>query len=165
MAASQPAKRAAKSASDQHKSAAKSGSGRVHKAAHKAPVKRVGSKPRRRAATPRTPIDSLLAELGHAGDPVSIKLLVRQAARVGARLDAIDQLLSGKADAWAVLPVMFAGAKATSRLVVEVRIDNLVVEERNQATLYRHLLGQIQQHRAGLPAAPPEGDRDDDLVD
>lgn len=110
-------------------------------------------------------MECLLAELGSPGDPVSVKLLVRQAARVGARLDAIDQLLSGKADAWAVLPVAFAGEKRASRLVVEVRADNLLVEERNQATLYRHLLGQIQQHRAGLPAPPPKGDPDDDLVD
>lgn len=110
-------------------------------------------------------MDCLLQELGHDGDPVAVKMLVRQAARVGARLDAIDQLLSGKADAWCIVSSVFAGEKSPTRLVVEVRADSLLVEERNQATLYRHLLGQIQQHRAGLPAPPPEGDKDDDLVD
>lgn len=110
-------------------------------------------------------MERLLQELGHAEDPVSVKLLVRQAARVGARLDAIDQLLSGTADAWAIVAPVFAGEKRATRLVIEVRADNLLVEERNQATLYRHLLGQIQQHRAGLPAPPPKGDPDDDLVD
>lgn len=165
MAAEPAPRKRARSVSDQRKQAVKTGAARVHKRVHKVPAKAVARKPRRRAATPRTAVECLLQELGHAGDPVSVKLLVRQAARVGARLDAIDQLLSGNADAWAIVAPVFAGGKVPSRLVIEVRADNLLVEERNQATLYRHLLGQIQQHRAGLPAPPPEGDKDDDLVD
>lgn len=117
----------------------------------------VGTKGRQKSAGER-----LRAELARDGDTVGIAVLIRQAARVADRLDAIDRLLTGSADAWLVVSLPRSDEKR-GQLVVEVRVDSLVVEERNQTTLLRHLLSEVHRQRAGIHMAVSSGDEDDDL--
>jgi len=91
-----------------------------------------------------------------------VKALIRQAARHADRLEAIDRVLSGDAKAWATvgLPRITDGGVAK----IEVRVDDLVKEERSQATALRSLLAEIHRQRSGLPGLPPgPGQEDDDL--
>ena len=129
----QPAKKAAKRASTRAK---------------KAPA---GAKPSSGA--------QLRADLPRKGDGVGITLLIRQAARVADRLDDIDSILSGNTDAWLKLKLPRSDAKR-GRIWVEVKIDALLIEERNQSTLLRHLLREIDRQRGDDPDDP---DEDDDL--
>lgn len=103
------------------------------------------------------------AELGRDGDATGVSLLVKQAARVADRLETIDRLLAGDAAMWATVSLPRPDAKR-GRIVVEMRVDNLLVEERSQTTLFRHLLGEIHKQRAGIPVGGGDDD-DDDLVD
>jgi hypothetical protein len=140
------------------KTAAKKGSAPAVKAA-KRPA--VGAN-RGRAGTTRSAGAKLRAELTQDGDRVGVTVLIRQAARVADRLEAIDKLLSGDADAWAVVGIPRTDTKR-GRVVVEVKVDNLMVEERSQTTLFRHLLGEIHKQRAGVTTPSTPGDDDDDL--
>lgn len=103
------------------------------------------------------------AELGSEGDAIGVSLLVKQAARVADRLEVIDRLLAGDAAMWATVSLPRPDGKR-GRVVVEMRVDNLLVEERSQTTLFRHLLGEIHKQRAGIPVGGGDDD-DDDLVD
>lgn len=122
-----------------------------------------GSAGRPRAAKGTKPTDGakLRADLAKPGDTVSRTILIRQAERIADRLEQIHQLLSGSADAWLSISLPRSDAKR-GRVVLEVRVDGLVVEERNQTTLLRHLLADID--RTGPPAGP-RADDDDDLVE
>jgi hypothetical protein len=103
----------------------------------------------------------LRAQLTKPGDTVGRTILIRQASRIADRLEQIHQLLSGSADAWLAVSLPRSDGKR-GRVLVEVRVDGLVVEERNQTTLLRHLLADIE--RTGPPPGPKVDD-DDDLVE
>jgi hypothetical protein len=102
--------------------------------------------------------------LTRKGDSVELSLLIRQASRIAERLEAIDRLLSGSADAWAVVSLPRTDSKR-GRVVVEVQVSDLVREERAQSVLFRGVLADIHRQRAGLPAGGDDGDEDDDLVE
>lgn len=106
----------------------------------------------------------MLAELTRKGDSVGTALLIRQAARIADRLEAIDRLLSGNADAWAAVSLPRTDAKR-GRVLVEVQVGDLVREERAQAVLFRHILADVHRQRAGLPGGNPDDAEDDDLVE
>ncbi|ORM18332.1 hypothetical protein [Prescottella equi] len=88
-------------------------------------------------------------------DPYSLTVLVVEAARIKDRLDKFNELLRGDADSWARL----VDARGDDR-VVEIRIDSVMQESRQQAGVLRQILGEIRRQkdvRAG-------GDDDDDLA-
>lgn len=88
-------------------------------------------------------------------DPYSLTVLIVEAARIKDRLDKFDELLRGEADSWARL----LEVRGDDR-VVEVRIDSVMTESRQQAGVLRQILGEIRRQkdvRAG-------GDDDDDLA-
>lgn len=90
-------------------------------------------------------------------------MLIRQAARLADRLEAIDKLMSGQADAWAVVSLPRSDEKR-GRVIVEVQVDDALKEERALATLFRHVLADIHKQRSGMKGGG-DGDEDDDLVD
>lgn len=120
---------------------------------------------RRRAASGARPAagERLRAELAKDGDPYGITVLINQAARVADRLEVLDRLLSGDDPTW----LKIDGARVvevtpkTVAVIVEVRVDNPILEERQQTTVFRHLLAQIHQQRANIPGG---GDDDDDVM-
>ncbi|AYB69344.1 terminase small subunit [Mycobacterium phage Gancho] len=142
------------------KTRAKKGAAPAKKAAKRA------APARKRASTGRkTPVaDRVRSELGRDGDPVGIVLLVQQAARVAERIDRINDVLSGTASAWARVGIPRLDTDG-GRIVVEVRVDDLVKEERQQTGLLRNLLAEIHRQRSGQPAAPPDVTREDDDLD
>lgn len=120
----------------------------------------------RRAAKVARPAagERLRVELTKDGDPYGVTILINQAARIADRLEALDRLLSGQD--W-----LLAGGEAprvvevtprTVAVIVEVRVDKPLLEERNLTTVLRHLMADIHRHRAGIPGDP--GD-DEDVMD
>lgn len=153
------AKPAATQADSTAKSKVKTGAAQA-----KSVAKRPANGPKRgRGGAEPTAGELLRAELALDGDPVGIRMLVRQAARIADRLEALDLLLSGHADAWAVLSLPRSDAKR-GRIVVEVQVAEPLKEERALAVLFRSVLADIHKQRAGLKGGG-EDDEDDDLVD
>ena len=106
----------------------------------------------------------LIAEMARDGDPFSITLLIKQAARVADRLDVLDRLISGRTETWLALDlgrVVVGEGDQPARVVVEASIDKPVLEERQQTTMLRHLLAEIHRQRAAIPM----GVEDDDVLD
>ncbi len=101
----------------------------------------------------KTPGELLVEDLSRGGDPYAITVMITEAARIADRLDKLDAVLSGEESAWAKL---IDGRDS----VVEVRVDNALAEARQQATVLRHLIAEVQRQRAQIddPAA------DDDLA-
>ncbi|MCP3811338.1 hypothetical protein NLX62_03180, partial [Mycobacteriaceae bacterium Msp059] len=91
-----------------------------------------------------------------------VKLAVHPlAARVADRIERIDELLTGDAKAWARVGIPRLDTDG-GRIVVEVRVDDLVKEERQQTTLLRNLLAEIHRQRSGQPPDPPDPSKEDD---
>lgn len=133
-----------------------------------APVRKVAKRPangarRGRAGAVPSAGDLIRAEMSIDGDPIGITMLIRQAARLADRLEAIDKLLSGQADAWALLSLPRSDDKR-GRVIVEVQVDDALKEERAIATLFRHVVADIYRQRSGRKGGG-NGDDDDDLVD
>jgi len=76
-------------------------------------------------------------------------LLITQAARLADRLEVLDRLLSGEAGAWLAVRV--------SGQVVEVRVTDVVREERQSSEVLRKLLVEITRMRSAASSAA--GDR------
>jgi hypothetical protein len=95
--------------------------------------------------------ERLTRELSRDSDPYELRLLITQAARHADRLESIHNVLTGDRKSW---------MRITSQLgdAIEVHVDDLVKEERQQTTVLRHLLAEIHRQRAGIPM----GDDDDD---
>jgi len=88
--------------------------------------------------------------LGQEGDSFSVSLLIEQAARNADRLDVINDLLAGDSKAW--FEVEIAGS------VAEVRVTNLVVEERQRsAALHKILVDIARMRNAKGPGSPAAG--------
>jgi hypothetical protein len=69
-------------------------------------------------------------------------------------------VLSGDDVAWAKVTLPRSDGKR-GRVWVEVKVDAVLVEERNQSNLLRHILREIDRQRAG--SGNPDPDEDDDL--
>jgi hypothetical protein len=108
--------------------------------------------------------ERLRTELAKDGDPYGVAVLINQAARCADRLEVLDRLLSGDGGSW--LRLDWSRVDEVSPKVVQVRVDvrvdSAVLEERQQATVLRHLLAQIHKQRAGIPGG---GDDEDDVMD
>lgn len=89
---------------------------------------------------------SVRDQLGREGDEFAVTLLVQQAARHADRLDAINAILSGDRTAW--LEVSINGQ------VAEVRVSNLMVEERQRSAALQRILMDIHRMRAATPGVP-----------
>lgn len=98
----------------------------------------------------RTAGERLKAELSKPADAYTVKLLIQQASRLADRLERLDQLLSGHRDSWLDLKI--------GPTIVEVRVSNLLVEERQSIESLRKLIMGIHSQRANLPG----GDSGDD---
>ena len=78
-----------------------------------------------------------------------LSVLIEQAARNADRLDVINDLLSGDSKAW--FEVEIAGQ------VAEVRVTNLVVEERQRSAALQRSIVDIQRMRGDRPG-PAQSD-------
>jgi hypothetical protein len=103
----------------------------------------------------------LRADIAREGDPPGIEVLIRQAARCADRLEALDRVLRGDAARWLRLEaaaLVPREGRVPARITVELRIDDAVREERQQAKLFAGLLADIHRQRAALPVSPSCGD-------
>lgn len=96
--------------------------------------------------------ERLRDELGRDGDPFAVALLIEQAARHADRLDVLNDLLSGDSKAW--FEVQITGGQ-----VAEVRVTNLMVEERQRSAALQRCIVDIQRMRGEKPvtSAKAEG--------
>ena len=102
--------------------------------------------------------EAIRADLTKEGDPPAITMLIRQAARCATRLEALDRVLHGDAAGWLRLEaaaIVPREGKVPARLTVELKIDDAVREERQQAKLLAALFADIHRQRAAMPPAPP----------
>ena len=144
MAARRPTKSAAAGADSRAVAGSKKGAGGVARGVNR--VRGV-----RRGRVPGAG-DRLRSELGRDGDSYSVSLLIEQAARNADRLDVINDLLAGDSKAW--FEVEIAGA------VAEVRVTNLVVEERQRSAALQKILVDIARMRGdGVKGQAPAGSR------
>lgn len=97
----------------------------------------------------------LVSELSLEGDSITVRLLIREAARIVDRLAKLDLILSGDVATW--MRVVTARDS-----VIEVRVDHALAEARQQTTALRHLLVEIDRQRGGAPVG---GDGDQDGLD
>lgn len=114
--------------------------------------------------------EHLRADLWRDTDPGGIKLLVEQVCRVADRLETLDRINRGDADALATLDLgrilaqeTPSGDRKAFYVEVSLTLRDTVGEERQQAKLFASLLSDIARQRAALPPPPPgEGSDDDD---
>lgn len=102
--------------------------------------------PRRKTAGQR-----LIADLARPDDRFALTVMIVEAARIADRLEKLDQLLSGQQKMWAQLRENREGD-------IYIQVDNALSEARQQATVLRHLIGEVQRQRAQNPGPPPEDD-------
>lgn len=82
----------------------------------------------------------------------AVAVLVQEACRIADRLDAIDAIVTGKAD-W--IELMHFRTKRDREDVVEVTFDHVLGEARQQASALRGLMSQLGAGRA-CAAQPAE---------
>jgi hypothetical protein len=102
----------------------------------------------------KSPGQRLVDGLTQVDDSVMMTVLITEAGRITDRLEVLHAIASGQQTLWARLVVGRDGD-------IEVRIDNALAEARQQATVLRQLLNDIQRQRS---AQPPAGPPDDDLA-
>lgn len=104
--------------------------------------------------------DKLQRELAWPEADAAAKSLLTQVGRVADRLEVIARLLSGDAGEWLAVRV--------SGQVLEVRVSDLVREERQQSEVLRKLIMDIQRLRAesggGKGGGEPKVDRVAEIV-
>ncbi|MBE5409544.1 Uncharacterised protein [Mycobacteroides abscessus subsp. abscessus] len=105
---------------------------------------------RKRALPVKTAGQQLVEELSADGDPFSLRFLIEQAGQAADFLERLSALLNGDREAWLSVKI---GAKT-----VEVVVNNVLVQHRQQADQLRKLLGEIHRQRG----ATAPGDPDDD---
>lgn len=96
----------------------------------------------------------LVEELSKPDDPYSLTFLIEQAGHTADYLERLRGLLSGDRAAW-------MHVRVGRGQVLEVKIDNALMEARQQTTVLRHLLAEILRRRAAIPM----GDDDDVVAD
>lgn len=112
----------------------------------KAPAKRAAAKPK----VEKTAGQRLIAELSKDGDPYSLQYLIELAGQTADFLERLTALLNGDRDAWIKVDI---GVKT-----VEVGVNNVLVQHRQQAEQLRKLIGEVQRQRGKAPGAPGGGD-------
>lgn len=112
----------------------------------KAPAKRATAK----AEPEKTAGQRLIAELSKDGDPYSLQYLIELAGQTADFLERLTALLNGDRDAWIKVDI---GVKT-----VEVGVNNVLVQHRQQAEQLRKLIGEVQRQRGKAPGAPGGGD-------
>jgi hypothetical protein len=147
-----------KQAANSEKSGSEQGAKRASTGRKRAPI---GPK-RARSGWRPTAGAALRAQLGDVREPAGIGLLVDQAARVADRLEVLDRLHRGDADAWLRLEVARVVAPETPArerkafyVDVALKIEPTIAEEARQSKLLASLLGDIFRQRATVPASPP----------
>lgn len=108
----------------------------------KAPAKRVAAK----SEPEKTAGQRLIAELSKEGDPYSLQYLIELAGQTADFLERLTALLNGDRDAWIKVDI---GVKT-----VEVGVNNVLVQHRQQAEQLRKLIAEVQRHRAKAPSSP-----------
>ena len=99
--------------------------------------------------------DDLVAALSTESDPLNLQVMICEAGRIVDRLAKFNALLDGDIETWTRV--------VTARdATIELRVDNVMSEARQQTTVLRHLLAEIARQR-GNPANP--GADDDDGLD
>lgn len=93
----------------------------------------------------------LVEGLALPDDPVMISVLITEAGRIADRLEILHAIASGQQTIWARLVEGRDGD-------IEVRIDNVLAEARQQATVLRQLLSEITRQRGSAPPAGPPDD-------
>lgn len=99
----------------------------------------------------KTAGEKLFAALSEDDDSYKLTVLIIEARRIADRLEDLDALISGEQTLWARLRDSREGD-------IYVSIDNALSESRQQATVLRQLLSDIQRIRA---QDPPETGTDD----
>jgi hypothetical protein len=116
------------------------------------------TQPRKRASrrakstTPATPTygQRLTTELAKDDDPWSVTFLIEQAAVTADHLEYLNALLRGDRGEWVKVKI---GAKT-----VEVVVNNLLVQRRQQSLALSKLLSDIVRQRAAIPGGDDDGD-------
>lgn len=112
----------------------------------KAPAKRAAAKPE-----PETTAGQrLIEELKKPKDPYSLQFLIELAGQTADFLERLTALLNGDRDAWIKVDI---GVKT-----VEVGVNNVLVQHRQQAEQLRKLIAEIQRQRGKAPGAPGGSD-------
>ncbi|AXN50950.1 hypothetical protein [Mycobacterium marinum] len=101
------------------------------------------------AATPSAGA-RLIAELARDGYPFSLTFLIEQAAVTADHLEYLNAILRGDRDVWLQLKL---GAKT-----VEVVVNNVLVQRRQQSLALSRLLSDIARQRAAIDDDPNEDD-------
>lgn len=107
---------------------------------------------RNRAAVGPSAGERLVAELSRDGDPYALQFLIEQAGVTADHLEHLNALLRGDRDAWVKVRI---GAKT-----VEVVVDNVLVQRRQQSLALSRQLADIVRQRAAIPG----DDADDDVL-
>ena len=84
-------------------------------------------------------------------DSFEITVLILEAARVGDRLEQLNGIITGEQEVWARLTDGRTGD-------LEIRIDNVLQEARQQAATLRQLIGTIKRLRGASEVDPDEPD-------
>ncbi|MEV6258070.1 hypothetical protein AB0L97_32930 [Nocardia sp. NPDC051911] len=99
--------------------------------------------------------EKLRAALELDDDGYEITVLIIEAARVGDRLEQLNSILTGEAAMWARLTNGREGD-------LEIRVDNVLQEARQQAATLRQLIGAVHRLRND---SEPDPDEPDGLAD
>lgn len=113
----------------------------------KTPAKRAA---RRQPASEKTVGQRLIEELSQPDDPYPLRLIIEQAGYAADYLARLNALLDGDREAWLQLKI---GAKT-----VEVVVNNVLVQQRQQAEQMRKLITEVYRQRAALPDDPDDDD-------
>ena len=105
---------------------------------------------RRAQPAPPTAGQRLIDELSREDDPYSLTFLIEQAAISADHLEQLNALLRGDRDAWLKLKI---GVKT-----VEVVVDNVFVQRRQQSVALSRQLAEIVRQRAAIPDGDDDGD-------
>lgn len=100
----------------------------------------------------------LWADLG--GDQLAggRRVLAEEACRLADRLDRLDALLTGNADAWLRFTVDEGGSEVT------VVVDKALSEARQQQIALKQVLAELRQAAPAAPEVPAEGSVRDQLA-
>lgn len=113
----------------------------------KSPAKRAT---RRQPVPKKTVGQRLIAELSQGDDPYPLQLIIEQAGYAADYLARLNALLDGDRDCWLQLKL------GTTN--VEVVVNNVLVQQRQQAEQMRKLIVEVYRQRAALPDDPDDDD-------